>query len=536
MEKDINKIYKAFGLVYKERSFVILKNRISKIANSLRIGRVPSTIEELIVLYFVRKESYKLFKKIPHCEIGSLFGGSAIVSDLATGGKGKQICIDPLNGFYGDKNDPISGYKVNLKNLKINLQSYDSSILERTKIVKGYSNEEKVVEKFRNKEFSSLYIDGDHSFSGIGYDWFFYANLVKVGGFVIIDNYNDKAWPEVKIFVDSYIKKDKSWKLIYQGYRSYVIQKLSVVKNIGVSDFRKVFEIISYKNGLIEKYNKLAHNRLSVTDKLVEEREKHKVLIKNREVALAKFKDSYSKIRNKLSNRDTSLSRKSEKLAKVTKQLSNRDVTVAELKTRIKKLDKLVSNRDLALEKYKESQSKLETKVSNRDASLALEAEKLAKVTKQLCNRDGTVAELKTRIKKLDKLVSNRDIALEKSKESQSKLETKVSNRDASLVREAEKLAKVTKQLSNRDDALILEKEKGAKLATQLDNRDKSLRAKLIEIDKLKKKLANRDKALSFQKAKESKLKLLVSNRDKLITDARAVIAKIKSSDKVPAD
>lgn len=410
MEKDINKIYKAFGLVYKERSFVILKNRISKIANSLRIGRVPSTIEELIVLYFVRKESYKLFKKIPHCEIGSLFGGSAIVSDLATGGKGKQICIDPLNGFYGDKNDPISGYKVNLKNLKINLQSYDSSILERTKIVKGYSNEEKVVEKFRNKEFSSLYIDGDHSFSGIGYDWFFYANLVKVGGFVIIDNYNDKAWPEVKIFVDSYIKKDKSWKLIYQGYRSYVIQKLSVVKNIGVSDFRKVFEIISYKNGLIEKYNKLAHNRLSVTDKLVEEREKHKVLIKNREVALAKFKDSYSKIRNKLSNRDTSLSRKSEKLAKVTKQLSN------------------------------------------------------------------------------------------------------------------------------RDDALILEKEKGAKLATQLDNRDKSLRAKLIEIDKLKKKLANRDKALSFQKAKESKLKLLVSNRDKLITDARAVIAKIKSSDKVPAD
>ena len=473
MEKDINKIYKAFGLVYKERSFVILKNRISKIANSLRIGRVPSTIEELIVLYFVRKESYKLFKKIPHCEIGSLFGGSAIVSDLATGGKGKQICIDPLNGFYGDKNDPISGYKVNLKNLKINLQSYDSSILERTKIVKGYSNEEKVVEKFRNKEFSSLYIDGDHSFSGIGYDWFFYANLVKVGGFVIIDNYNDKAWPEVKIFVDSYIKKDKSWKLIYQGYRSYVIQKLSVVKNIGVSDFRKVFEIISYKNGLIEKYNKLAHNRLSVTDKLVEEREKHKVLIKNREVALAKFKDSYSKIRNKLSNRDTSLSRKSEKLAKVTKQLSNRDVTVAELKTRIKKLDKLVSNRDLALEKYKESQSKLETKVSNRDAS---------------------------------------------------------------LVREAEKLAKVTKQLSNRDDALILEKEKGAKLATQLDNRDKSLRAKLIEIDKLKKKLANRDKALSFQKAKESKLKLLVSNRDKLITDARAVIAKIKSSDKVPAD
>lgn len=54
-----------------------------------------------------------------------------------------------------------------------------------------------------------LFIDGDHSFNGVIKDFDMYSDMVKEGGYIIFDDYNDSKFsPEVKPAVDSILKRD----------------------------------------------------------------------------------------------------------------------------------------------------------------------------------------------------------------------------------------------------------------------------------------------------------------------------------------
>ena len=52
-----------------------------------------------------------------------------------------------------------------------------------------------------------LFIDGDHSYSGVLNDFMLYERLVRKGGYIVFDDYNDKQHsPEVKPAVDGLIQ------------------------------------------------------------------------------------------------------------------------------------------------------------------------------------------------------------------------------------------------------------------------------------------------------------------------------------------
>jgi predicted O-methyltransferase YrrM len=56
------------------------------------------------------------------------------------------------------------------------------------------------------KDIDILFIDGDHSYYGLKNDFELYNDMVKQGGYIIFDDYNDhKFSPEVKLFVDDLI-------------------------------------------------------------------------------------------------------------------------------------------------------------------------------------------------------------------------------------------------------------------------------------------------------------------------------------------
>jgi predicted O-methyltransferase YrrM len=53
-----------------------------------------------------------------------------------------------------------------------------------------------------------FFIDGDHSYQGVINDFSLYHNLVKSGGYIVFDDYNDyKHSPEVKLAVNDLINK-----------------------------------------------------------------------------------------------------------------------------------------------------------------------------------------------------------------------------------------------------------------------------------------------------------------------------------------
>ncbi len=60
--------------------------------------------------------------------------------------------------------------------------------LNDVNLIKGYSNDEAVVAKVADKSFDIVYIDGDHSYKVCKTDLKNYSKLVKVGGYLVMDD------------------------------------------------------------------------------------------------------------------------------------------------------------------------------------------------------------------------------------------------------------------------------------------------------------------------------------------------------------
>jgi hypothetical protein len=170
------------------------------------------------------------FKKEMECgvyvEIGVLYGGS-IIEHMKDPQTCKFIGIDPFTGYYGKEHDHVRN--INLKNhfeiVKSNLDT-NNPHNHPYELVKGLSQD--VVEEFEklDLEIDLLFIDGDHSHKGVIADYDNYFKFVKKDKYIIFDNYNDPAWPEVTTAVDEIIEKDSNIKVIKKIGHCCVIQKL----------------------------------------------------------------------------------------------------------------------------------------------------------------------------------------------------------------------------------------------------------------------------------------------------------------------
>lgn len=115
--------------------------------------------------------------------------------------------VTPLSGdgdhyFTHPELDYLSAIKSLYKKFKLNFTN--------TTIIKGFSQEKKVVEKATKKgPFDIVYIDGSHDYEIVVQDINNYSPLVKLGGFLVIDDASyDLNMPE---FV--YSPEDNPWKI-----------------------------------------------------------------------------------------------------------------------------------------------------------------------------------------------------------------------------------------------------------------------------------------------------------------------------------
>jgi predicted O-methyltransferase YrrM len=139
--------------------------------------------------------------EINYLEIGCYAGGSASL----------MVSRENTNVISIDLGMPISPEiainNVNTLNTKNNKYTYiqGNSQIEETR--------DKVLEIMNGVDI--LFIDGDHLYNGVINDFNLYSPLVKTGGYIIFDDYNDIEFsPDVKTAVNKLIEGLDSYEII----------------------------------------------------------------------------------------------------------------------------------------------------------------------------------------------------------------------------------------------------------------------------------------------------------------------------------
>ena len=153
--------------------------------------------------YYILFDIAKNFgtSKINYVEIGCYAGGSACL----------MLQRPNTNVISIDLGEPINPdiVKQNVNNLNTlgNQYSY----------IQANSQKKETVEQLKNliDGIDILFIDGDHSYNGVINDFNLYSKMVKSGGYIIFDDYNDHQYsPEVKLAVDDLLTNNLDYEII----------------------------------------------------------------------------------------------------------------------------------------------------------------------------------------------------------------------------------------------------------------------------------------------------------------------------------
>ena len=200
------------ALVSRTFEINVTTKQIQEVANWLRntekkmIGRIAGDIEDYILNYYMIYSASHLSsnKPVAHAEIGVLFGGSLLLMLHALKNAHSDhyaLAIDPLDGYYGQNIDPVSGLPVTLEIVKSNVENVGFG-MEKVRIVKATSQSQEALNIAGSFSLATLWIDGDHSYEGVKQDWINYSPFVVSGGYILIDNYHDGVFKGIDKFVD----------------------------------------------------------------------------------------------------------------------------------------------------------------------------------------------------------------------------------------------------------------------------------------------------------------------------------------------
>jgi predicted O-methyltransferase YrrM len=148
------------------------------------------------ILYDIAK-SYPPNYTLNYVEIGCYAGGSACL----------MLQRENTNVFSIDLGNPINPdiVKQNVNKLNKHNNNYN--------YIKGSSHDLKTFNILIEyiDEIDILFIDGDHSYDSVILDFEMYSKLLKSGGYIIFDDYNDYQYsPQVKPSVDSIVSNLKN--------------------------------------------------------------------------------------------------------------------------------------------------------------------------------------------------------------------------------------------------------------------------------------------------------------------------------------
>jgi predicted O-methyltransferase YrrM len=138
-----------------------------------------------------------------YIEIGTLFGGSAIIAGLNC--SGKVCCIDPLDGYYGTGKPDDCGILPTAAIVEENWAKFGLAP-ERLEIFQH--KHPPFPPSLKDKRFDVAYIDGGHKYEETMADWL--ALKDKVDKYIIFDNTEKE--PVSRVFAEA--QKSEDWEFV----------------------------------------------------------------------------------------------------------------------------------------------------------------------------------------------------------------------------------------------------------------------------------------------------------------------------------
>ncbi|WP_430401871.1 FkbM family methyltransferase [Hyphomonas sp.] len=209
-----------------------MANRACEIENQLA-GRLATSIEDILLRSLVARAVKG--SRINVLEIGTLFGTGAAIMFDALANHYEEIhftLLDPLEGYYSSTQaDILTGQPIDERTLKRNLDRVGMREDQYT-LIKNLSTELEAIEAAGARQYDVLVIDADHSYAGVKTDFENYAQFVKLGGYIIFDDYSSPDWPDVQAYVDSELAHIDYISLVGATWRTCVFR---VVKSPGAN-------------------------------------------------------------------------------------------------------------------------------------------------------------------------------------------------------------------------------------------------------------------------------------------------------------
>jgi predicted O-methyltransferase YrrM len=185
----------------------------------------PTSIFEKFLSHLKGRENLRFL------EIGVLEGqGTRYLFENFLGKTGSMVCIDPFIDYSKATVAKITGYDHIINEALLDrFRSNVDPFLDRIFLLKDLS--QNVLQTLQEGTFDMSFVDGDHSRDAVAVDARESLRLVKVGGYIIFDDYSwgyeksREASP--KDAIDGFLKTYRSQvKMIHQGW-CVVVQKLA---------------------------------------------------------------------------------------------------------------------------------------------------------------------------------------------------------------------------------------------------------------------------------------------------------------------
>lgn len=124
-----------------------------------------------------------------HLEIGSLFGGSAILAAIVKeqmDHPGLIYCVDPLTGYYTRPKDPTTQLPINLETFNENIKKF--GVAHRIRLVQAKSLP--MPKDLLGMTWATIFLDGDHGGNTPTEEVLRYG--YRANEFLILDNYQEQ--------------------------------------------------------------------------------------------------------------------------------------------------------------------------------------------------------------------------------------------------------------------------------------------------------------------------------------------------------
>lgn len=269
-DEEINKLRKACSLAFNEDIHPQIIKKIMHYCYYVErnmIGRAAGSIEDLVIRYLIRYYGSLLGagsdRRRCHLEIGALFGAATIFSCHAVKLAEKEvvtIVVDPFEGYYDEDVDVVTKKRVDEKTFWANIDKYGFR-RDMVEIMKGLSTDGDIIRAIKELEIASLFIDGNHSYDGVKSDWMNFSPQVVQGGYVLFDDYNSTAWPEVAEFVNKEVLSNLlgKWEVVLVYGNSIVLKRVDVEQGEGLTASEVYYHKLRDRERTIEQMKREMH-------------------------------------------------------------------------------------------------------------------------------------------------------------------------------------------------------------------------------------------------------------------------------------